>query len=138
MNSIPSKSRRSLQVICLLSLRLFPRPLSTILVTLSTYHQSQPLQPSTLLTPTSLVLTSFQPQILVEFREEFQAVEVLYKFLGIINILVALLFNQILLLISLFPSIQYLFYFIFAFVVFQLDFSAQALYCASYQHMPLS
>ena len=121
MNSILLRSRRSSRATYPLSQRLFPQPLSTILITLLICHQSQPLQPLTLLTSTSLVLTFFQLLIPVKFREEFQVVEVLLRFLGIINILIALLFNQILLLISLSSSIQYFLYLIFAFIVFQLD-----------------
>ena len=123
MNLMLLRSRRSLRTASFLSRRLLPQPLSIILITPSTYHQSQLLQPSTLPTPTSLVSTFFHSQILVEFREEFQVVEVLYKFLGIIYILVAFLLNQVLLLMLLLPSIEYPFYFIFAFVILQLDIS---------------
>ena len=102
--------------------RLLFRFLSTTLATPQTYHQSQPSWPSILLTLTSLVLTSFQSQILVEIRKEFQAVKVLRRFLYIIDILIAFLLNQVLSLTSYFPYFQYSFYLIFAIIVFQLDF----------------
>ena len=124
MSSRLLRSRRSSRVICPLSWQLLSQLSSTTLVILSTYYQSQPLWPLIPLTPTSLVLTFFQSQILVEIREEFQVVEVLYKFLYIINILIPLLFNQVLLLMLLLSSTQYLFYFVFTFVIFQLDIVA--------------
>ena len=124
MSSTLLRSRRSSRITRPLSRRLLFLFLSTTLAILSTYYQSRPLQPSTLPTPTSSVLTSSRPQIPVEIREKFQVVEVLRRFLYIIDVLIAFLFDQVLLLMPLFSSTQYFFYFVFALVIFQLDIVA--------------
>ena len=79
---------------------------------------AQPQQHLTLLTLTSLVLSFPRLQILVELREKFQVIKVLYRFLYIINILIPLLFHQVFLLIFFLPYFQYYFYLIFAIIIF--------------------
>ena len=105
-------SRRSQSFLpSLLILRLIPKP---FLVSLRPFSLAQ--------APPSLFRLSLPSRSLLEkVLKKFGAVEVFRGFLGIVNVLITLLFNQVLLLISLFPSFQYLFYFVFAFIILQLD-----------------